>query len=98
MGFSNLQTAIDAALADAGRRTGLPRTALELVSAQAVTWSDGSLGCPQPGMLYTQALVPGYRIRIRAAAQELDYHAGTRGALVLCPAGRAIEPVPGDRI
>jgi hypothetical protein len=27
----------------------------EVVSAKAVTWSDGSLGCPEPGKLYTQA-------------------------------------------
>jgi hypothetical protein len=98
MGFASLQTAIDAAFADAGRRTGLPRTALELVSAQAVTWSDGSLGCPQPGMGYTQALVPGYRIRIRAPAQEFDYHGGTRGTLLLCPAGRAVDPVPSGPV
>lgn len=96
-GFGGLQGAIDAALADAERRTGLPRAALEVASAQAVTWSDGSLGCPQPGMGYTQALVPGYRIRIRAAAQEFDYHAGTRGAVMLCPPGRAVDPVPDNR-
>ena len=91
--FTSLNTAIEAALADASRRTGLSRTALELVSAQAVTWPDGSLGCPQPGMSYTQALVPGYRIHVRAATQEFDYHAGTRGAPVLCPPGRAVDPV-----
>ena len=60
---TTLQSATDAALTDAASRTGIKRTELEVLSAEAVTWSDGSLGCPQPGMMYTQALVPGFRIR-----------------------------------
>lgn len=91
-----LDTAVQAALADASRRTGLAADALQVLSAAAVTWRDGSLGCPQPDRVYTQALVPGFRVRIRAAGQQFDYHAGTRGAVVLCPAGRADEPLPGD--
>jgi hypothetical protein len=91
-----LQTAVQAALADASRRTGLAVDALQVLSAAAVTWSDGSLGCPTPDRAYTQALVPGYRVRIIAAGQEFDYHAGSRGSVSLCPAGRAVEPLPDD--
>ncbi len=91
-----LDAAVQAALADAARRTGIDAAALKLVSTERVTWPDGSLGCPQPGFLYTQALVPGYRIRIDAGGQLLDFHASARGGLVLCPAGRAREPLPGD--
>lgn len=90
-----LQALVDAALEDAARRTKLERSKLNVISAEAVTWPDGSLGCPQPGMLYTQALVPGYRIRIQAGTEVLDYHAGRRGQLVLCPSGRSMEPAPG---
>ena len=91
--MTTLQSAIDAALTDAAVRTGLKRTELEILSAEAVTWSDGSLGCPQPGMMYTQTLVPGFRIRVRAGAETLDYHAGRRGAAMFCPAGRVVPPV-----
>lgn len=93
---TNLQSVTQAALAEAARHTGLAASTLKVVSAQSVTWSDGSLGCPQPGMLYTQALVPGYRIRIEARGEVLDYHANARGGLGLCPAGRSIDPAPGD--
>lgn len=89
------ESLVDAALEDAARRTALDRARLKVISAEAVTWSDGSLGCPKPGVLYTQALVPGYRIRIGAGAEVLDYHAGRRGPPVLCPPDRALEPVPG---
>ena len=91
----DLKSLVDAALDDAVRRTALDRSRLKVISAEAVTWSDGSIGCPMPGVLYTQALVPGYRIRIQANAEVLDYHAGRRGQPVFCPLGRSVEPVPG---
>ena len=94
--MTTLQSAIDDALTDAARRTGFKRTEVEVLSAEAVTWPDGSLGCPQPGMMYTQALVPGFRIRVRAGAETLDYHAGRRGAPMFCPAERVMPPVSGS--
>ena len=91
---TDLKAMVEAALDDAARRTKIDRTKLKVLGAESVTWSDGSLGCPEPGKAYTQALVPGYRICIQADAEVLDYHAGRRGVPVLCPAGRAIEPAP----
>ena len=94
---TELQSKIAAALADAARRSGLDASALKVVDAEQVTWPDGSLGCPAPGMRYTMALVPGYRIRIQAATQQLDYHSALSGQPVLCPQGRATDPMQGDR-
>jgi hypothetical protein len=93
-----LETLTESVLDDAAQRTGLERAALVVESAAAVTWADGSLGCPEPGMNYTMALVPGYRIIIRAGEQRLDYHASRRGYFVLCPTGRAIDPLDGAAI
>lgn len=92
---TDLPSIVDMALADAARRTGREKSALKVISSEAVTWRDGSLGCPQPGMNYTMALVPGYRIRIQAGEELLDYHASARGYLVLCPPGRSVDPAPG---
>ena len=90
-----LESVTEAVLADAAKRTGKARSALVVERAEAVTWADGSLGCPEPGMNYTMALVPGYRIRVRAGEQLLDYHASRRGYFVLCPPGRSADPI-GD--
>ena len=95
---ATLQSVTEAVLADASKRTGLKISHLEVVETIAVTWPDGSLGCPEPGMNYTMALVPGYRIRIRADQQVLNYHASARGYWVLCPVGRAVDPAPRDDI
>ncbi len=87
---------VQVARADAAQRSGLPPAQLQLVSMESVTWADGSLGCPKPGMLYTQALVPGYRVKLRVGSQVWDYHAGERGGLVLCPPELAREPGPSS--
>jgi hypothetical protein len=88
---------IRAALADAARRTGIDAADLKVTSAERVTWLDGSLGCPEPDLMYTQALVPGYRVRIEAGSETLDYHAGARGAPLLCPPERAVDPASERR-
>jgi hypothetical protein len=88
---SDLQSIIRAAVDDAARRTGRNVSALQVVSSEAVTWPDGSLGCPQPGVMYTMAPVPGYRVRIQAGDTVLSYHASQRGYLVYCPGERAMR-------
>ena len=93
-----LESITEFVLEDAARRTGVERESLKVESAVAVTWADGSLGCPQPGTSYTMALVPGYRIKVRAGVDLLDYHASRRGYFVLCPSGIAVEPTVDDSI
>lgn len=52
----------------------VPEEALTIVLAERVTWRDGSLGCPEEGTSYTQALVDGYRIEIEHDGQPYHYH------------------------
>ncbi len=95
---ADIQSITGAAKRDAVSRLNTDPAAVEVVSAEQVTWSDGSLGCPAPGMQYTQALVPGYRVILRAGGQLLKYHAAANGSPVLCPPERAIEPILDDRM
>ncbi|WP_344090535.1 hypothetical protein [Microbacterium deminutum] len=60
--------------------TGTP----ELVSATAVTWNSGALGCPQPGQSYTQALVDGMQVIVTVDAVRYDYRFGTSDSPKLC--------------
>jgi len=72
----------DAIVADLAERgvTGTP----ELVSAHAVTWNNGALGCPSPGVSYTQALVDGMRVVVTVDGQSYDYRFGTTDSPKLC--------------
>jgi hypothetical protein len=78
---------IAAILDDAAARSGLPVDDLAVTRAEAMTFSDGSLDCPEPGMAYTQALVDGYQVEVEAADETLDYRVGTGGAFRLCESG-----------
>lgn len=89
---------LEAATRDAASRLNVDPGTVEVASAQQVTWSDGSFGCPEDGMIYTQALVPGYRVILRAGGQVFDYHAAANGHFVLCPPERAMEPAPDQPI
>lgn len=55
-----------------------------MVSAEAVTWPDAALGCPDPEMMYAQVLTPGYRIVLESGGQTYTYHTSERDQLVLC--------------
>jgi len=71
-------------VADAAERTGAAPEAIDVTKATAVTWNDGSLGCPEPNMSYTMALVDGYHVILVAAGEELDYRVGEHGGFRLC--------------
>jgi hypothetical protein len=74
-------------LADAAARSGAEPDAIEVTRAVPVIWNDGSLGCPEPGMSYTMALVDGYNVILDAAGEELDYRVTAQGGFMLCENG-----------
>ena len=70
--------------ADLAARQAASVDDIEVLRAQAVVWRDGSLGCPEPGLMYTQALVNGYWVVLSLNGKEWDYRAGTRDHFSLC--------------
>jgi hypothetical protein len=75
---------IDPIVADAATQAGVDPSGVTIVSAHAETFSDGSLGCPEPGMMYTQALVDGYQVVVEANGTQLDYRGSGPGQFRLC--------------
>lgn len=71
-------------IADAASGAGVDPSAVEVISAEAVTWSDGALGCPLPDQMYTQALVPGYRVVLDVDGEEMSFHAAEDGEFAFC--------------
>ena len=68
---------IKKAINDLAGRLDVPLNGINAVRVENVTWRDGSLGCPKKGMSYTQALVPGTLIVLRAGDAEYEYHSGS---------------------
>jgi hypothetical protein len=87
------------AIADLASRLGVETGSISTIRSEAKTWPDGSLGCPEPGMSYTQALVEGWQILLEYQDRVYDYHAGG-GEPFLCPSpdkdgGYDFVPPPG---
>ena len=78
------QELIDEAIEVAAAETGVSADEIEVVTAEAVTWPDGAIGCPEEGMGYTQALVPGYRVILDIDGEEIHLHAGSDGQFFPC--------------
>ena len=75
---------LDAIRADLGKRLGIETKDLEPVRAESVNWNDGSLGCPKPDQVYTQAITPGYHIVFEIDDTSYDYRAKRNGFFMLC--------------
>jgi hypothetical protein len=72
-----------AARADLATTLGVPEDEISVTGASAVIWNDGSMGCPQPDMSYTQALIDGARVTLTHGDTTYTYHQGG-GELFLC--------------
>ena len=75
---------MDPIVADAAARLSVEPAAISIVSAVPETFSDGSLGCPEKGVMYTQALVDGYHVVVAAGGTQLDYRGSVPGQFRLC--------------
>lgn len=78
----------DEAVADLSRRLGVERDEIDVIEARTVVWPDGSLGCPQPGMMYPQVMVDGVLVRLSARGRIFAYHGGGSRRIFLCENAR----------
>jgi hypothetical protein len=68
--------------------TGLPVEKLQLQNAEATEWPNGALGCPKEGMMYTEMIVPGFKLTFTDGAQTYEVHTDQTGQnAILCDKG-----------
>ena len=85
---------VAAAIADLAERLDVDPESIEVLDARQVTWRDGSVGCPAPGLAYSQAEVPGYLVVLRVDDASYRYHAADARAPFLCDTPQA--PLEGS--
>jgi len=83
---------VQQAMADLSERLGVDPAEITVVRVEEVDWPDGSLGCPQPGMLYTQALVNGSFIQLQVEGRTYNYHSGGARRPFLCTSKNEVLP------
>ncbi len=76
--------AVRDAMADLAAHLGVSSDVIDWVSHEEVVWPDGSLGCPQPGMAYTQAIVNGSLSVFEVDGVRYEYHGETGSPPFLC--------------
>lgn len=89
----NLNGQIAFAKNDLAVRMDINLESVKLSGAEAVTWRSGALGCPEPGKMYTEALVPGSVIYLQVDNMVYAYHARFAGEPFYCPRERVESPV-----
>ncbi len=95
---SALQSLIDKAIADLAQRLSIPAAQISLVDAISIVWPDSSLGCPQPGTVYTQISTSGSLIHLEAGGKVYEYHGDFNEQIILCEIPETIIATvkPGD--
>ena len=86
---------VAAAIADTAQRAQVDPDQVLVAAWSPVTWNDGSLGCPQKGMDYTQALVDGELLMLRVEQALFQYHSARGGPFTYCAAPDASYTVTG---
>lgn len=75
---------INQAVQDLANRLKVGEDAIQVLAFEPVVWPDGGLGCPEPGIQYTQVMVEGFRIRLQHNGQTYNYHGSMDRAPFLC--------------
>jgi hypothetical protein len=70
------------------QQLGVPVDEIAIQRVDPVEWSDGSLGCPQPGSFYPQVITPGYRVTLEHGGTSYSYHTDASRVALPCAAGQ----------
>ncbi len=60
-------------------------SSLNLLTSEGVQWNDSSLGCPQPGGMYSQVITSGYVVRFADQPTPREVHVAGDVAMVCSP-------------
>jgi len=88
----NLTQQIDHSKQDLAQRLGVNPDSILVNGVRKVNWRTGALGCPEPGMNYITALVPGILILLEVDGDAYGYHASSEGKPFFCPKDKVEKP------
>ncbi len=89
------------AQADLASRLGVAAADITVVNVEPRTWSDASMGCPDPNMSYAQVPQDGLLVQLAHAGQVYNYHSGGTVPPFLCVqsmTGQKTTPVFGEDV
>ena len=85
---------IAACTKDLANRLNVDPGQIKLVTITPEVWPDASLGHPEPGMVYVQMLITGYRVILGSPSGPHEYHTDAKARIVYCGAAKPNAPEP----
>ena len=84
---------VEAKVAQAlSKKTGVDTSKLVLTTKDALDWPDSALGCPAPGMMYSQIVTSGFKLIYSDGAKTYEVHTDRSGnRAVLCQNKQPVE-------
>ena len=77
--------AVMAAVRALSEQLDVPPEEITVAAWEPVDWPDTSIGCPQPGMVYAQVIVPGYVVFLETRGETFRVHTDRAGQRVCIP-------------
>jgi hypothetical protein len=69
--------------ADLAQRLKVNRRQVALQRVVVATWSDTSLGCPEPDRVYAQVLTTGYVVLLSCGQDTYEYRTDAEGRILV---------------
>lgn len=79
---TELTLAEQAAISHLASTLSLSPDEVGILSTEAVDWPDGCLGVQRPGVMCTEAIVPGYKIILQARGEQYELHTNKNGSQI----------------
>ena len=79
----DLTPAQRAAIEAVAKKYNIPSEQIHIVSTEAVTWPNGCLGVVIPGVMCTEVITDGFRIKLEANGQPYEVHTNQDGTSVV---------------
>ena len=89
--------AVRAATDVVSAKLGVPAGDLQVVNVTEATWRDSSLGCPEPGHVYTPSLVGGFKVTLQGGRARYEVRTGG-GRAVVCDGGAPAAKAPNEAV
>jgi len=79
---SNEDQVLTLAIEVLSKELNVPPSEISLIHQSKFNWPNSALGCPKPGIAYTQSIVPGHLVLLKHQQSQFRVHTGNGRALV----------------
>ena len=84
-------TIVDDLIERVSEEAGVDPSDVVVVGSFAKTWTGGSLGCAEPGIVHSKREQAGYQVELTAGGESWDFRVRESGELIACSEGVVVR-------